>query len=372
LSIPVGNDDFEKLIKALETRLVTLERSSQTFGTIGGGQRVIAIPNADVVPVANFANGAILYAEGGVLKYRKADGTIVTIGSGGGGGTPANVPWGPDFGEANGADDVTWRAGVQQLLIDSFAIENTQGVGVNLSGDLTITYNDQVLGVHQSGEVLGAPFWQSVGTKALAVTLGDTSIVCPNPSGLINGELMLAFVVADASAASPDINTPAGWNLVSNIGVGNFNSRCFSRVASGEGANTTFGFTATALRATAEIHRITAPDPTTPVNTSNTGQASVISPVVVAASPTVVNTLVMAFVAHSHAATQAHTAPAGHVERTDFEDSNVTLINSSSYTKVFAGTGTTGTATVTCNELAASQALYHRVAIAPGTLTIAA
>jgi len=52
------------------------------FGTtsqFGGGQGVIAIANALVVPSVNPAGGGILYVEDGALKYRGSEGGITTI-----------------------------------------------------------------------------------------------------------------------------------------------------------------------------------------------------------------------------------------------------------------------------------------------------
>ena len=52
------------------------------FGTtspFGGGQGVIAIGNASVVPLVNPAGGGILYVEDGALKYRGSEGGIITI-----------------------------------------------------------------------------------------------------------------------------------------------------------------------------------------------------------------------------------------------------------------------------------------------------
>jgi len=78
MSIPVGLDDTQSWIKGFESRLSVLERSSQLFGNLGGGQRVVGIPNADTVPTTPFS-GVILYTEGGVLKFMKSTGTVVAI-----------------------------------------------------------------------------------------------------------------------------------------------------------------------------------------------------------------------------------------------------------------------------------------------------
>jgi hypothetical protein len=51
----------------------------RTTSQFGGGQGVIAIANATVVPSGNPAGGGILYVEGGALKYRGSEGTVTII-----------------------------------------------------------------------------------------------------------------------------------------------------------------------------------------------------------------------------------------------------------------------------------------------------
>ncbi len=55
----------------------------------GGGQGVIGIDNAAVVPSTNPTSGVVLYSESGTLKYRQPSGTIITLS--GGGGTPTGT-----------------------------------------------------------------------------------------------------------------------------------------------------------------------------------------------------------------------------------------------------------------------------------------
>lgn len=49
------------------------------MSTLNSGRGIMHIHNALAVPTANPTGGVYLYAENGVLKYRKADGTIVTL-----------------------------------------------------------------------------------------------------------------------------------------------------------------------------------------------------------------------------------------------------------------------------------------------------
>ncbi|MFD7976712.1 hypothetical protein [Streptomyces sp. NPDC059071] len=50
-----------------------------TTTPFGGGVRVLGMQNASSVPTANPANGVVAYAEGGVMKVRQQDGTVVTV-----------------------------------------------------------------------------------------------------------------------------------------------------------------------------------------------------------------------------------------------------------------------------------------------------
>lgn len=52
-----------------------------TSGITGGGAGVLALKNAATLPTSNPTDAAILYADGGALKVRQADGTVVTLGA---------------------------------------------------------------------------------------------------------------------------------------------------------------------------------------------------------------------------------------------------------------------------------------------------
>lgn len=56
-----------------------------TTPDLGGGAGVIGIKNATTAPTTNPTGGIVLYSEGGLGKIRQSNGTVVTIGSGGGG-----------------------------------------------------------------------------------------------------------------------------------------------------------------------------------------------------------------------------------------------------------------------------------------------
>lgn len=303
---------------------------------------------------------------------RRAD-FLFPPGSGGGpGGGGGNVSWGPDFGEAGGADGKTFGVGVS-VDLDALALSATKNVGVHLTMPaLQAVYTEKAVGVHASAEALGAPLWQAEAHAALAASAAE--ITCNVPAGVQNGELLVAFVGALASAASPDIDTPAGWNLIRHDTIGNQHARSFWRIASSEPASYTFTFTATANQATAEIHRILGANAGTPVNVHAGATASAADPVSPTVTTTAINCLVFAFLSHAHGAlSQTHTPPASNDERTDFQSTvSLTILGSTTDTRIFNAAAATGTATHNCTETLATNAIMQRVAIAPGTFTLQA
>ncbi|UFD97960.1 minor tail protein [Streptomyces phage Pablito] len=60
-----------------------MQLGSTNYDMGGGSGGLIGMDNAAVVPTTNPTGGAILYVEGGVLKVRQSDGTVVTV---------ANIP----------------------------------------------------------------------------------------------------------------------------------------------------------------------------------------------------------------------------------------------------------------------------------------
>jgi hypothetical protein len=51
------------------------------IGTLGGGEKIIQIYNADAVPTSNAGEGGFLYADSGALKWRGQGGTTTTLGT---------------------------------------------------------------------------------------------------------------------------------------------------------------------------------------------------------------------------------------------------------------------------------------------------
>lgn len=291
------------------------------------------------------------------------------ITDGGGGGTAPTVRIGPKYGDTPSV--VTSTPALTKLAITAdIPVTATPAMSkVALSG-----YNNSLTSTLH-GSVLSTPFWQSVATKA--GTASTSSVVINKPTGVVSGELLLAFLGADANTFSPDINTPAGWTLINTATISNMHSRSFFRVADGTEATTfTFGLTSTANRTTGEIHRINGIDTTNPINVSAVdtlaAAALVPDPVSPSVTTTVANCMVFSFLFHSHLSlTQTHTAPANNDERTDIESLVGSVFNgSTSDTRVFAAIGATGTATHDCTETVSTDALMHRIAIAPGQVSI--
>lgn len=316
------------------------------------------------------------FAAGISLPHFGAATPTVTV-SGGGGGTPPIISWTP--GDSN--DALTIGMAVSN---PSNAITILQTMGMRLTNPSNaIAFNPQTTGMHLSGTALGAPFWQSVQTQT-----GSGDLVITKPTGIVSGDLMVALLGSTVTgpSATPDWTAPAGWTGIRgdlvNGAANSTRARSFYRIADGtEGATFTFTFAAgsgTVARNSGEIHRIIGTHTTTPINVSNggtlLGTALTPDPVNVSVTTTVVNCLVLAWLVHDHLAlTQTHTAPASHTEVSDFESTNAANTESSTTDwRAFAAIGATGTATHDCTETVATDACYQRIAIQPGTVTLAA
>lgn len=217
------------------------------------------------------------------------------------------------------------------------------------------------------GSVLGAPFWQR--EDHIGQGASEPITVTYAAGAPADGTFLLAWVANETGGLC---NIPTGWTDVPIApSAGNFTGRVMYKFASGEGTTQDFDFPGSPNRCTAEIHQILGVDTTTPINITANGAANVTDPVVPSVTTTVPNCLVFYFCAHDHLAiTQSHTPPASNTERTDFEGVGLARLGSTSGTRIFAATGATGTATINCNEIVATQAIYIRVAIAPGSLVI--
>lgn len=306
---------------------------------------------------------------------------VASTGHGGGGSIPVvgNVVWGPDFGESPTADDKTWTV-KSALTMDAVDFTNERIVGCNLTMPALEFENTKPVGVHLSAEVLGAPFWQSVATNAL--TGNASSITVNKPAGVVEGDLMIAWIGTANSSSDVTVNTLSGWTAIGtgslNTAGENFARGTLLRKIAGpsEPSNYTFTFSGTANQATGEIHRLNGINTTTPINTFlfATGLAAGLQPdpPAPAVTTTVTNCMIMRFLFHQHLTLpQTHTPAANNVEATDYQSTNVNIYSSSSMWRVQAAAGSTGTAAFNCTESVATDFVVATLAIQPGTLILA-
>lgn len=292
------------------------------------------------------------------------------------------VEWGPDFGESS--DNNTFTVGCN-LTMPQIELIGGFTCGCNVAfTDLQVDYTGPTAGAHLSGEVLGAPFWQSVQTS----TATASPINITKPASIAVGDLMIALIgiTCTGPTATPAVTTPSGWNLIRattiNGAANSTHGSSFWRIVDGtEGASFNFAYTlgtGTVERVTGEIHRIIGTHATTPINADAgatlLGTALTPDPVSPSVTTTSINCLVFAWLVHDHLAlSQTHAEPASHVETTDFQATNTgNIVSSTSDWRVFASAAATGTATHNCTETVATDAIMQRIAIAPGTLIIAA
>lgn len=153
-----------------------------TFG--GGAGGILAFANAATPPTSNPV-GALLYAEGGVLKVRQADGTVFTIGAAGtapvtsvNAKTGAVVLAAADVGAATAAHTHT--------AADVGAVAT--GTAVLLTGNQTVAGNKTF-----SGNVIV----QGVGQTQAIVKAADTSRI--STATVANDAHLLLPVVANAT-----------------------------------------------------------------------------------------------------------------------------------------------------------------------------
>jgi len=111
------------------------------------------------------------------------------------------------------------------------------------------------------------------------------NIVATPPSGIVDGDLLLAFLVKDNDEAYDTI--PSGWVEVETASGDNASNSCrftvWRKAASGESGNYTFGYTGTTEEHMAVILRIDEHDPAAPINASNVGTGDSTAPI----SPTI-------------------------------------------------------------------------------------
>lgn len=342
--------------------------------------------------------------------------------TGGGGSTPTvgNLEWGPDFGSDSGSDGVTFtdvstvdlfslaERAIQPVTdtvdLASFTHQNTKTIVDTIQPALSIANTSStvdsvdldrisVAGLNTvvdtvdlfaisdtntaqvvdtlSGSVLGAPFFDTRSFSSNDDPLGVTSLLVFYPVTVNAGDLLLLFVGTNGTV---DPATPSGYSVVIGTAASNNRIICYSRIADGteDSGSFTLTWSATATNPIASLHLVRGVNQTTPINVSDSGAASVTDPVLPSVTTTVPNCLVYGAVYHDHVAlAQTHTPPSGHTERDDIDVGSPTHRSLWTGTRAFASSGATGTATVDCTELVASQASYLRIAVAPGSLVIA-
>lgn len=299
--------------------------------------------------------------------------------SGGGGTTPTfgNVAWGPNFGELQ---ELTVGASGPTMSDLRLAGEIDLGVTVTMP-TLAAVYSAKELSVHLSGTALGAPFWQSEAHFDNNSLTTATTVTVTKPSGTVSGDLLVAHI-ASVQGVVTDWTAPTGWTLInkSNVGITNpTTSAVYWKIAGGsEPADYTWTWLVGSSNVYfGEIHRIIGTHATTPINAS--AHATLLAtaldadPDSPAVTTTAANCLVMSILAHDHLAlSQTHTPPGTHTERTDHQGSNLAaFIGAHSQDRVFAAIGVAGGVAHDCTETVATNAVLHRIAIAPGTVVLA-
>jgi hypothetical protein len=120
------------------------------------------------------------------------------------------------------------------------------------------------------------------------------------PSGIANGELLLA-VLSSSGSSTPTITAPAGWNTARQQGVDGGVAAAvgvFWRIASSEPATYTFLSNANSATQgmTGKILRITGHDPTTPINIAGDNTTTGSDNLVVNGVTTTVNDCLMFYI----------------------------------------------------------------------------
>lgn len=101
-----------------------------------------------------------------------------------------------------------------------------------------------------------------------------TNTTCTAPSGIVNGDLLLMFVVTAADPEAPDPTPPDGFTAVPSLGIPdlgdgfNLELRSYYKIASGESGDYTVTHTACSSQVT--MVRVSAVDTTTPFDVTPT------------------------------------------------------------------------------------------------------
>lgn len=293
----------------------------------------------------------------------------IEIGCTAGSTSTPTVTVGPDFGNPP-------EAGVGvQLTMPALEAGYGQSVGISFSLFDVAPFHSSSVGAHLSGTALGAPLWQSVGS--VTSSIAGSSVVIPKPADLAVGDLMVAFV----GAAQLNTTTlPTGWTLILNTqrdGTNDVTLNSSWKIAeASDVAATSFTFTlASSAAFIGCIHRVSAVDSTTPINVSGGGSGSATDPVAPTITTTVDNCLKICACVQFNATNADYTPPSGYTERTDQNGLgalSAQTITGETATRAQATAGASGTATMDSTQAVASDYAAQHIAIAPGTITLAA
>mgnify|MGYP002624377787 CR=1 FL=1 len=187
-----------------------------------------------------------------------------------------------------------------------------------------------------------APTYQSHATAAAAAA---ASIACNVPSGVADGDLLVARVY---TLNNPDVthSTPAGWTLIrvdatTNPTVNRVST--YSRIAASEPASYTFSFAGSPSDALAAISRVTGAHASSPIDAhaSNLYSATTTPHECPSVTTSVDECLLLLFDALPIAST-TETAPGGSTQQYQFVSSGGVTARSSLATKEAATAGATG------------------------------
>lgn len=288
--------------------------------------------------------------------------------------TVANVQWSPASGQSDGTQfSASVSASLSALALESDSLSASASVALTATAvDFAVTPTTRST---LTGTATGPAF--HVGQTTATGTTGSTLVV-NKPSGVTQNDLMLAFIGVKGPVTAPTIATPSGWTASVTNTTGAIRSACFYKIAgASEPSSYTWTFTGTVSLSTGEISRIVGPDTTTPIGAT---ASATVTPAALDPDPNVPSVtttgsdrLVYAHLLHDHAAlTQSHTPPANHVETTDFQASAVgDFLGQTTSWRVFAAAGATGGVEVDCTETVGTSGVMFRVAVRPGTVTLA-
>lgn len=180
---------------------------------LGGGVGVLGIKNATTVPTANPTGGVITYAEGGVLKVRQPNGTIVTLVNGLPVGTGAGTVAAGDDARITGALPATGGTVSGPLAVTGYAL----GEATPASHGAAAWCYDPALAVNSTQLTGGTLYLTRVNISAsMAVTKlhwwianqATTPVAGQNWVGLYNAAgTLLASVNVDAVLSTATLKT---------------------------------------------------------------------------------------------------------------------------------------------------------------------